>query len=60
MVTNVEIGSLLWRDKTFSFHSAAAVMAQKDINSNNTILSNYELQLHIRDGKCTADVVMKR
>lgn len=37
-----------------------ALRAQKDVNSNSTILANYDLQLIIYDGQCTADVVMKR
>ncbi|TRY61846.1 hypothetical protein TCAL_10559 [Tigriopus californicus] len=37
-----------------------ALKAQKDVNSNSTILANYDLQLIIYDGQCTADVVMKR
>ena len=35
-------------------------MAVEDVNSDNTTLSNYKLVLSINDGKCEADVVMKK
>jgi hypothetical protein len=35
-------------------------MAKADINANSSILSNYDLHINAMDGKCTADVVMKR
>ena len=34
-------------------------MAQNDINRNQSILSNYQLELFASDGECRADVVMK-
>ena len=37
-----------------------AQMAVEDVNSDNSILSKYKLVLSINDGKCEADVVMKR
>lgn len=37
-----------------------AQMAKADINANSNILSNYDLHINALDGKCTADVVMKR
>ncbi len=37
-----------------------ALLAKQHVNANDTILSNYELDLHISDGQCTASVVMKR
>ena len=35
-------------------------MAVEDVNADNEILSNYKLVLSIGDGKCEADVVMKK
>ena len=35
-------------------------MAVEDVNHNSDILSNHNLVLSINDGKCEADVVMKR
>ena len=35
-------------------------MAVEDVNADNSILSKYKLVLSINDGKCEADVVMKR
>ena len=40
--------------------SPVAQMAVKDVNDDTSILSNYKLVLGINDGKCEADVVMKR
>jgi hypothetical protein len=37
-----------------------ALMAKRDVNANSSILANYELDLHVSDGQCTASVVMKR
>merc|ERR1719308_397635 len=37
-----------------------AQMAVEDVNADNEILSNYKLVLSIGDGKCEADVVMKK
>ena len=37
-----------------------ALLAQQHINSNNSILSNYDMQLQISDGQCSAGIVMKR
>ena len=34
-------------------------MAVDDINTNKTMLTNYDLSLDIKDGKCEPDVVMK-
>ena len=34
-------------------------MAVDDINANQTMLTNYDLSLDIKDGKCEPDVVMK-
>ena len=34
-------------------------MAVDDINANNSLLTNYDLSLDIKDGKCEPDVVMK-
>ena len=35
-------------------------MAVEDVNHNSDILTNHNLVLSINDGKCEADVVMKR
>ena len=35
-------------------------MAVEDVNHNSDILANHNLVLGINDGKCEADVVMKR
>ena len=37
-----------------------AQMAVEDVNHNSDILTNHNLVLSINDGKCEADVVMKR
>ena len=37
-----------------------AQMAVEDVNHNSDILGNHNLVLSINDGKCEADVVMKR
>ena len=37
-----------------------AFLAQKHVNANSSVLANYDLDLNINDGQCTADVVMKR
>ena len=37
-----------------------AQMAVKDVNLNTNILSSHKLVMSINDGKCEADVVMKR
>lgn len=37
----------------------AALMATEAINKNNSILPDYDLQLFIHDGECSADQVMK-
>ncbi|XP_050076628.1 uncharacterized protein LOC126563884 [Anopheles maculipalpis] len=37
----------------------AALMAQRDINQNTTILTNYRLTVQQNDGQCRADTVMK-
>ena len=34
-------------------------MAVDDVNFNTSMLTNYELSLDIKDGKCEPDVVMK-
>ena len=34
-------------------------MAVDHINSNSSILSNYDLELSVGDGKCSADHVMR-
>ena len=39
---------------------SVAQLAKSDVNTNGSILSNYELHLNALDGQCTADVVMKR
>ena len=41
-------------------HCIVAQMAVEDVNINSEILSNHKLVLSINDGKCEADVVMKR
>ena len=38
---------------------SVARMAVDDVNSNTSMLANYELSLDIKDGKCEPDVVMK-
>ncbi|ETN62085.1 venus kinase receptor [Anopheles darlingi] len=38
----------------------AALAAQNDINYNQTILSNYVLEVHVRDGMCKPDEVLKQ
>ena len=35
-------------------------MAVDDVNRNKSMLTNYELSLDIKDGKCEPDVVMKK
>ena len=35
-------------------------MAVRDVNLNTNILSSHKLVMSINDGKCEADVVMKR
>ena len=35
-------------------------MAVEDVNLNSGVLSSHKLVLSINDGKCEADVVMKR
>ena len=35
-------------------------MAVDDVNNNKTMLTDYELSLDIKDGKCEPDVVMKK
>ena len=35
-------------------------MAVDDVNLNSDILSNHKLVMSVNDGKCEADVVMKR
>ena len=40
-------------------YSKVAKMAVNDINANNSLLTNYDLSLDIKDGKCEPDVVMK-
>ena len=35
-------------------------MAVEDVNKDQGILANYKVVLSINDGKCEADVVMKR
>lgn len=42
------------------FATSVATMAVSDINGNSSILPNYELELHVGDGQCMADVVMRR
>ena len=37
-----------------------AIMAVEHINNNPDILPGYRLLLDIQDGKCKADIVMKR
>ena len=37
-----------------------AQMAVEDVNNDPDVLSNYKLVLSINDGKCEADVVMKK
>ena len=37
-----------------------ATLAVSQINNNRSILPNYELELHVGDGKCSADFVMRR
>ena len=39
---------------------SVAQMAVEDVNADESILSKYKLVLSINDGKCEADVVMKR
>ena len=56
-----EVRYLNERESTSTFLlSAVAQMAVKDVNDDTSILSNYKLVLGINDGKCEADVVMKR
>ena len=35
-------------------------MAVEDVNNDTSVLANFELSLNINDGKCEADVVMKK
>ena len=35
-------------------------MAVRDVNLNTNVLSSHKLVMSINDGKCEADVVMKR
>ena len=42
------------------FHIKVAQMAVRDVNLNTNILSSHKLVMSINDGKCEADVVMKR
>ena len=37
-----------------------AQMAVRDVNLNTNILSSHKLVMSINDGKCEADVVMKK
>ena len=37
-----------------------AQMAVRDVNLNTNVLSSHKLVMSINDGKCEADVVMKR
>ena len=39
---------------------SVAQMAVEDVNNDTDVLSNYRLVLSINDGKCEADVVMKK
>ena len=40
--------------------TSVAQMAVEDVNTDTAVLSNYKLVLSINDGKCEADVVMKK
>ena len=42
------------------FPIKVAQMAVRDVNLNTDILSSHKLVMSINDGKCEADVVMKR
>lgn len=43
----------------FLFLYPVLLMALKDVNTNDSVLANYELEPVIVDGQCKADMVMK-
>ena len=44
----------------FVYLITVALLAVQHINKNDTLLRNYKLKLHVVDGRCQEDTVMKR
>ena len=44
----------------FDISISVALLAVDHINNNDTLLRNYDLKLHLVDGRCKEDTVMQR